>query len=164
MTNRTVPLSARISHEDAEFLANLSLEGATTPSEKLRVIVSEARQRYEGMKDYRESLLLYQGALNNAIAASRALEMEHGVHSEVLTRIFEWLPDAMAFTSAMGNSLNQTSELGELERFEDGMVERCFRLIQSVLQIGLTETCNCYSEDAVSKRLTPVVDLINKMP
>ncbi|CAM5500755.1 hypothetical protein RLON56S_03654 [Alishewanella longhuensis] len=35
MTNKTVPFSARISVEDAEFISTLAYEGAHTPSEQV---------------------------------------------------------------------------------------------------------------------------------
>jgi hypothetical protein len=33
---KTVPLSVRVSHEDAEFIANLYIGDAVTPSDKVR--------------------------------------------------------------------------------------------------------------------------------
>lgn len=52
MPEKSVPLSVRISVDDAEFIARLSLEGATTPSEKMRKLLGEARRRREDAADY----------------------------------------------------------------------------------------------------------------
>ena len=54
--SKTVSISARISHEDAEFLSSLTIEGATTPSDKLRALLADARQRHAGLQDYSSNL------------------------------------------------------------------------------------------------------------
>jgi len=39
-TNR-IPISVRITQEDADFIAELKIEGANTPSEKIRLFLSK---------------------------------------------------------------------------------------------------------------------------
>ena len=41
-TNR-IPVSVRITQEDADFIAELKIEGANTPSEKIRELLKQAR-------------------------------------------------------------------------------------------------------------------------
>ena len=158
---KTVSLSTRISQDDAEFLSALKVQDANTPSEKLRVIIAETRKRHEGMQDYRSSLLMYQDMLNRVATVSRELEMENQIHSELVSRLTEWLPDMMAFATAMGTELQQTRSVESLKKFEDGITDRSFRLFQSILQMGITDTCPCYQTNAVSKRMTEIVNLIN---
>lgn len=158
---KAVPLSTRISQEDAEFLSALKVQDANTPSEKLRVIIAETRKRHEGMQDYRSSLLMYQDMLNRVVTVTRELENENQIHSELISRLTEWLPDMMAFTTAMGSELQQSRSVESLKKFEDGITDRSFRLFQSILQMGITDTCPCYQTNAVSKRMTEVVNLIN---
>ena len=57
-TSRSVPFSARISTEDAAFIAGLEIDGAHTPSDKLRALLAEARKRRQGSGDYESSLQL----------------------------------------------------------------------------------------------------------
>lgn len=158
---KAVSLSTRISQEDAEFLSALKVQDANTPSEKLRVIIAETRKRHEGMQDYRSSLLMYQDMLNRVVTVSRELEMEKQLHSELVSRLTEWLPDMMAFTTAMGSELQQSRSVESLKKFEDGITDRSFRLFQSILQMGITDTCPCYETNAVSKRMTEIINLIN---
>ena len=158
---KTVSLSTRISQEDAEFLSALTIQGANTPSEKLRVIIAETRKRHDGMQDYRSSLMMYQDLLNRVVSVTRELELEHQIHSELLTRLTEWLPDMMAFLTATGAELQHTGSVENLKYLEEGITERSFRLIQSVLQMGITDTCPCYQTDAVSKRMAAVINLVN---
>lgn len=158
---KTVPLSTRISQEDAEFLSALKIDDANTPSEKLRVIIAEARKRQEGMQDYRSSLLMYQSMLNRLVTVSRELEMENQIHSELVFRLTEWLPDMMAFTTAMGSELHRSRSVEDLKKFEEGITDRSFRLFQSILQMGITESCPCYQTNVVSKRMAEIVNLVN---
>lgn len=160
-STKTVSLSTRISQEDAEFLSNLKIDGANTPSEKLRVIIAETRKRHEGMQDYRSSLMMYQDLLNRVVTVTRELELEHQLHSELLSRLTEWLPDMMAFLTATGAELQQTRNAEGLKYLEEGITDRSFRLIQSILQMGITDTCSCYQTDAVSKRMAAIVNLVN---
>lgn len=160
-SGKAVPLSARISQEDAEFLSSLQIQGANSPSEKLRVIIAETRKRHEGMQDYRSSLMMYQDMINRFITVTRELEKEYQVHSEPVSRLAEWLPDIMAFVTTMGLELQQSGNVETLIKMEDGITDRSFRLIQSILQMGVTDICCCYESDAISKRMDSVVKLID---
>jgi len=159
-TNKTVSLSTRLSQEDAEYLSKLKVEGATTPSEKLRAVISETRKRNEGMQDYRGSFQMYQEVMNRVSMVTREIEMEQKIHSEMISRTIEWLPDMMAFVTAKGAELQESADIDNAKSLEDGITDRCFRLIQSILQLGVTETCPCYEATAVSKRMPPVVSLL----
>ena len=47
MSSKTVPLSVRISHDDAEYIAGLKIDDALTPSDKVRAIIRDARKARE---------------------------------------------------------------------------------------------------------------------
>ena len=44
MSANRIPLSVRIDQEEADFIAQLSIEGASTPSEKIRELLKQARR------------------------------------------------------------------------------------------------------------------------
>ena len=50
-TNR-IPVSVRITQEDADFIAELKIEGANTPSEKIRELLKQARLAHTQTRDY----------------------------------------------------------------------------------------------------------------
>ena len=60
-----------------------------------------------------------------------------------------------------GTKLQREKSVESLKEFEDGITDRSFRLFQSILQMGITDNCPCYQTDAVSKRMTEVVKLVN---
>jgi hypothetical protein len=156
---KAVTISARISQEDAQFLSQYKVEGAITPSDKLRAIITETRERQHRLKDYRGSINMFQSLLAPVDAEIRELELQHQTHSELITRILEWLPDMMAFIIASETKLNKNTKKAELEKIEEGIADRVFRLIESVMQMGVTQRCPCYDSKAISSRVEPVLDL-----
>lgn len=156
---KAVTISARISQEDAQFLSQYKVEGAVTPSDKLRAILTEAREQHHRRKDFRGSINLFNDILAPVDAQIRELEMQHHIHSELITRILEWLPDVMAFIVSSESGLDKTSEKQQLEHIEEGIADRIFRLIESVMQMGVTQRCACYNTNAILSRLEPVLDL-----
>ena len=49
---KTVPISVRVSNEDAEFIATLQIDNAVTPSDKVRSLIKEAKQKKERVVSY----------------------------------------------------------------------------------------------------------------
>lgn len=159
MPSKTVPISVRIAHEDAEFLSQLKVPGAKTPSDKLRAILADARRRSAQKKDYRGTFQLLQEILGPMVEQIRQAELTHGIHSELVTRTLDWLPDAVAFVVA-GVADGDTAPNGEqLRELEQGLGDRVFRLMESILHMGITESCPCYDGRTVRKRIDPILQL-----
>ena len=66
---KTSQISTRVTQADADFLAGLTLEGATTPSDKVRALITEARRRREELGDYKGSLRQVRDLIGPATAA-----------------------------------------------------------------------------------------------
>lgn len=97
MPSKTIPISARVSHEDAEFISRLKINGATTPSDKLRAIIADARRQKSRTKDYRGCFQMIQELLMPVNETIRQVELDNHEHSELITRAVEWLPDVLAY-------------------------------------------------------------------
>jgi len=159
MPPKTVPISARISHEDAEFISQLKINEATTPSDKLRAIISDAKRQRLRTQDYRGCFQMIQELLMPVIEAIRQVELDNHEHSELITRSVEWLPDALAFiVSSAPQSLDDKSA-DKIHSLEKGLADRVFRLFESVLQMGITQRCHCYDVDTISQRVEPILEL-----
>jgi len=159
VTGKSVTMSVRISQNDALFLAEFKAEGAITPSDKLRAIIKDARENQRQFNDFRGSINLFKKLLEPVDASIREAELDHRVHSELVTRILEWLPDMMASTVTLEKQLGQNPDKEALQSLEDGLADRVFRLIASVLQMGVTEKNPCYRKDAINSRVEMVLDL-----
>lgn len=170
MTNKSIPLSVRISQEDAEFIASLELEGAKTPSDKVRAIIAAARQRQRQQQgdSYSSNLITSQEMLNGARRHIKEIEHRYQMHSELISRLFDWIPETTAFL-ATAIPENSDQEGGKaLQQLEKGLIRRTATLMQSVLQLGVTKQCPCYDEYLMEKHLQPVLDIaeliINNRP
>ncbi len=158
MPEKTVPLSARVSQEDADFLTKMKVEGAQTPSEKLRQVVRDARRRHDGAQDYPSALALAQDTVAPAVQCIRQVERELGVHSELLTRMVEWLPELMAYVHSAPGMPGENDE-ARLRRLEGGVALRLTTIMQSVLQMAVTRDGPFYDPRVLTDRVEPVLHL-----
>ncbi len=160
MSYKTVSISARISQEDAEFLSQLTVAGAKTPSEKLRAILTEARQRHLEGLEYPSSLQLSLDTYLPLLERIQKAEYEAGVHSELLTRLMHWLPEMAAYVvSGMQCTEEEVPQKECLSTFEQGAGERIFRLMESILQLGVTQQSPCYNPGVINDRVQPILEL-----
>ena len=159
MAARTIPLSVRITPEDAEFIAGLDVQGATTPSEKVRAVLAEARRRDQEFRDYQGCLSMAQDMLSAALRRLREAEREHDVHSELVSRVGEWLPEVMAFLITSHAAETAAEGVAELRRVESALADRVFRLLEGTMRMGVTDTCQGYDPKVVASRLNPILEL-----
>ena len=159
MPDKTVSISARISQDDAEFLSQLIVSGAKTPSDKLRAILMEARQRHLGQQEYSDGLRLMRDMYAPLTERLQQAEYESGQHSELLVRLMQWLPDIAAYVLSGVPNEEKGIQKKELVAFEHGVVDRVFRLMESMLQLGITQNNPCYDPKIINDRIKPVLEL-----
>jgi UPF0288 family protein (methanogenesis marker protein 3) len=159
MANKMVQIGVRIPQEDATFISQLNVEGATTPSDKLRTIIAQARKRELGAHDYKECLATIDELLLPVRNQVRALELQQEIHSEFVLRTLDWLSDVLAFCLASRADLESSQKKESLEYFEQQLSSRIFRIIESVLQMGVTPRGPCYQPDLISVNLQQVLDI-----
>lgn len=159
MASKTVPLSARISDDDADFLARLAVPGAITPSDKLRAIITDARRRQEGFTDYAGCLAMLQEMLAPTVRRIRETNNRENVHSDLLSRLADWLPETMAWFVTGAPPAKAKDDAPRLEALEAGLADRVVALLESFLRLGVTSQAPCYDKTAVARRLGPVLEL-----
>ncbi len=161
--SKTVSLSVRVSSGDAEFLARLRIDGATTPSEKLRAILKEERRRREGDREYGRVLALTREGLSPALERVQAAEDRHGVHSEVIHQVADWLPRLMAsFVTGLAHGQEgDKDEAGALSEFERRLVDQVFGLAEATLRLGVTKKVRGYDPNVVNDRLGPLLEIVD---
>lgn len=163
---KTVTMSVRVSAEDAAFIAGLEMSGASTPSDKLRAIIAEARQRHAGVADLAEAVRRGEELVASSRRRVRDLEHRHRVQSELVGLVSDWLPQATALLMTFGAGersgaakragADEREQLMELER---RLADSLFTLIESVLRLGVTRTCRGYDPAVVSERLGPSLEI-----
>lgn len=155
---KTVPLSVRISEIDAAFLASAKLAGAVTPSEKIRELITQARQREQTAGNPVEAAAFIRALLEPQRERIRAMEHEAGVHSDLVSLVVEWLPEFCAhFLGAPLSNPSQAPQI--LEDFERALIGRLTALMESVLRLAVTRRSPCYDPEAVSASLSGTLEL-----
>jgi signal transduction histidine kinase len=159
MPSKQVTISARISAEDAEFISRLTIDDAKTPSDKLRAIIAKAKERSTRQRDYAGSLSDIQELIQPVVKEIRKTEVENQIHSELLFRLAEWIPDAAAFliSSILEASEAKTNE--KMLQIEQGAADRLVRLMESILQLAITGRCACYDPRIMDRKLDSVLEL-----
>jgi len=155
---KNVPLSVRVSEEDAEFIARLQFTGATTPSDKIRAMIGEARRRHEGVQDFEGALSMLEDMLAPVLRRLQNAEMEQRLHSELLSHVAHWLPELVALLLTSFSSTKRL-EREHLQDLESELADRVFRLIEDVLRMGITRECRGYDPAVVARRMDPVLEL-----
>jgi hypothetical protein len=151
---KSIPISVRISQDEAESLARMRIPGATTPSEKLRALITEAHRREQGPSDYSDSMAQVQQWLAPLFATVQLAEARQEQHSDILAILREWLPDFLAYARLAGNSPSTgTLSLDELRALERGLADRLFRLMERLFQLALISRCHCYDPELITKRM-----------
>ena len=155
---KTIPVSFRMSQEDAEFLAGLQIEDAVTLSEKVRAIIKESRHRHQQKTDYETYLKFMSDVLNGLNKQIKLAEMKVESHSEIVAYFTEWSIESFAFIASM----QQEDALDEaiLKTLEDGILTRIFRLFEIVARMGVTSTAPCYNKQIITKNFSEILELI----
>eukprot|EP01031_Cornospumella_fuschlensis_P005789 gene5789-7187_t len=90
------PLSARIPSDLYLWLAQLQVEGATTNSDKLRVLLSQLKRQHDGAFDYVAAHAWARELTHRLREAMVRIEGSEGRHSEVLNLLVEQVTTLMA--------------------------------------------------------------------
>ena len=140
---KKVQIGARVNVEDAEFINLLKINGANTPSDKLRAIIEEARLRREYSQDFSGSYRMIQEQVTPITERIKKAEFEKDIHSVLLTRILEWLPEFYAYS--LSSLTDDPASAEELASYEKGAIDRVARLFESLLHLELSNQSNSYT-------------------
>jgi hypothetical protein len=151
-------LSARIPSEDLEWLVGLDLQGAVSPSDKLRTLIGQLRRQHEGSLDYQRSLSWLRDQVAPFVSAIRGFEHDNRMHSEVLTLVAEAVPQIMA-TLLSERALGSDPKTRAVA-VEEIVVQRCFQLLTSMLRLAVTRDAACYNPKVIDAHVPPVLEIV----
>lgn len=155
---RSVTLSVRVSDDDAAFLAGFEVPGAHTPSEKLRAILTSARLRQEGTRDFDGCARVMEEMLRPGVQKLRSAQREAGVRSHFLMKLYERVPELVADLVASVPEPDGAPEA--LRRFEAAVAEQVFAVIEEILDMGLTSRSRTYDPDLIRQKLVPILEVL----
>jgi hypothetical protein len=157
MSAKTVPFSARISVEDAEFISELEFDGANTPSDKLRALLAESRRRYQGYSDYGQNLAQMQEWLGRIKRQLLVRQHQLNQRSELTVRLLDALPDILATLQTMAAQC-ESMNVRQLRQTETQIMHSICRLNELLLPLALTAE----SESEIVDGLVKLAKLITQ--
>jgi len=150
------PLSARIPSDLYLWLAQLQVEGATTNSDKLRVLLGQLKRQHDGAFDFVTSLAWCRDLVARLRDALARLELGEARHSEVLQQALDHSCHTMALLiSAQPGTPEQAAQL------EDALVRRSFALTESLLRQATTPAATAFDPQVVHRHLPTTLQLAN---
>ncbi|MDR1277063.1 MAG: hypothetical protein LBL72_11915 [Candidatus Accumulibacter sp.] len=155
-------VGVRFPVSDIEWLASLSMKDALTPSDKIRAIVAEARQRNEGSGDYDTELFWLRDLLAPATALINGREFRSGMHSELVSLVVEWVPQTLALIFSLGTQgyEDAAGDADALEKLEAQLAQCAFQLCEALLRLGVGSSAPCYDPGIIRSRLPRIVELV----
>lgn len=164
MPSKTVPLSVRISDEDAEFLSSLEIGDARTPSEKLRALLTSERHLRAQGHDPEQAAQMISELLRPAQRRIRQIERQGAEESEPLRRIYDRLPDLAALALAGPQDTGaQPAGPDALSALESALADRALALCEDLLRLYVSPSARRHAPDALTRRLSAILELADLM-
>jgi hypothetical protein len=154
MPHKMIPHSVRLSEEDSDFIAKLRVPGAVSPSEKIRAIIKERRERSQRRDTYEGLLLSSEEILLPIIHRIKAKELDNKEHSELLSFFLEWL---LEVTSYVAYEMSEGKQ--DIVGVEGGVMERLSRIINGTLRLGVTPNAPCYDPKIIRDHISDTLEL-----
>ncbi|WP_349740513.1 hypothetical protein [Roseateles cavernae] len=148
------PLSARIPSDLYLWLAQLHVDGATTNSDKLRVLLGQLKRQHDGAFDHVAALSWCRDLVARLRDSLARLELAEGRHSEVLQQVLDHSCHTIALLiSAQPDSPAAAAQL------EDALLRRSFALTESLLRQATTAEASAFDPQVVHKHLPTTLQL-----
>ena len=159
LTASMEPLSARIPSDIYLWLAQLPVEGATTNSDKLRVLLGQLKRQHDGAMDYPTAHGWARDITAPLRDATVRLEGNTGRNSEVLNLLLEHVTASLAMI--VSHTPDNESQAAELE---DMLVRRLFGLSASLLRQAATEKAQAYDPAVIRRHMDTTIELAQSIP
>lgn len=156
------PLSARIPSDLYLWLAQLQVEGATTNSDKLRVLLSQLKRQHDGAFDYVAAHAWARELTHRLRECLVRIEGQEGRHSEVLGQLVEQVTSLMALVIS-----HAPADADAAARLEDTLVRRAALLGESLLRQAATGQAHAFDPGVVKRHLGASIELasnLNRQP
>jgi hypothetical protein len=152
------PLSARLPSDLYLWLAQLQVEGATTNSDKLRVLLGQLKRQHDGAFDYVAAHGWAREMTHRLREALVRIEGQEGRHSEVLGQLVEQVTTLMALVISAA-----PATAAEATRLEDALVRRSALLGESLLRQATTGAAHAFDPEVVKRHLGPSIELASSL-
>ncbi|HEX8962589.1 MAG TPA: hypothetical protein VF801_06255 [Rhodocyclaceae bacterium] len=150
-------VSIRMPDEDFQWLLSLQDKGAKTPSEKLRALLTWARQQEAGMADPALCAMWMRSMVQPLVQGVAAFERGRKDHSDVVAAALEWTPQIMA--TLVSSRLAEGCKPADAVELEAVLGQQCFRLLIALLRAAVTSMPAVYDPGSLERHLPDVVEI-----
>lgn len=147
---KTIPLSVRITHEDSDFITNLDIEGAKTPSDKVRAIINEKKKLEDIGEKHNEVLDRVEQFIRPVSRQLKQTQYEQNIYSQVIEPTKDTLVDLLVCFFTEGRKVKDEEGL---VKFEDNLSEHVFRLFEANFQPKSLERLSIEKSNEYKERL-----------
>ncbi len=148
------PLSARIPSDLYLWLAQLQVEGATTNSDKLRVLLSQLKRQHDGAVDYVAAHAWARDLTARLRESLVRAEGRTGQRSEVVNLLLDHLTSTLALVVSQA-----PADEAQALQFEDALVRRAFALTESLLRHASAPHASALDPHVVRRHVGPTAEL-----
>lgn len=148
------PLSARIPSDLYVWLATLKLEGASTTSDKLRVLLSQIKRDMQGSGDFAQEHAWVYEHLKPLRDAMIQIESKDSVHSDVM-HLF--INHATALLATLLSARPAT--LADAQQLEAQLVKRVFSLSEALLRQSITPNAPAFDPQVIHANRAQLMEL-----
>ena len=153
-TGTMEPLSARIPGDLYLWLAQLQVEGATTNSDKLRVLLGQLKRQHDGALDYVAAHAWARDLMARPREGLVRAEGRTGTHSEIVSAVLDHLTAMLALVV----SQVPVSDADAMA-FEEALLRRGFALCDTLLRQTMTAKAAAYDPAVVRRLAGPTLEL-----
>ncbi len=149
------PISGRIPDDLYQWLATVDIDGAKSISDKLRAAVIALRESSITHVSASEAMAHQTMLVSKAKTAIDQLNIDTGMHSEILSIFVTHLPQIMANLVSC-----EIDSVENAKRAEDQLVRRLFTLCESILKQAITSKTNAYDPRVVHRNTDQLLELM----
>lgn len=154
MSQQMAPLSARIPADIYTWLAALQLDGATTTSDKLRILLGQLKKEEDILADPAQAHVWLGERLYPLRQALNRIELQSGQHSDALTLLLQHTTQLMALLLA-----SQPHTQAQATELEAKLVSHTLRMAELLLRQGLGPQHASYDPGVIHQGIGSIVAL-----
>lgn len=154
MSQQMAPLSARIPADIYTWLATLQLDGATTTSDKLRILLGQLKTNDDILTDPAQAHAWVCQQLHPLRQAINHIETQTGQHSDAVTLLLQHSTQLLALLlTSRPHTLAQATEL------ETRLVSHALQMCEVLLRQGLGKQNASYNPYVITQHIEGILAL-----
>lgn len=150
-------ISIRIPDDDFQWLLSVAETDAKTPSEKLRYLLTRMREQETGRTDYRRCATWMRELAQPFSDAVNDVERKHKIHSDLVAAVCEHVPQIMSTLVSERPAAGR--DLEKAKSSEAMLAQQCFRLLSTLLRLGVTSNPATYDKQVLDAYLDDIIEI-----